>query len=577
MEGFTYLPQIVLLLFAAVFVVAVFKHLNLSPVLGYLVAGAIIGQYGFALVDSLDLKVFAKFGVVFLLFAIGLELTIERLMVMRWHVFGFGTAQVLVTATVVFFVCKLFGLSVAASIVIGGALALSSTAVVLRVLADNNSQSTQVGRLALANLLLQDFAVVPLLVLVPLLASDSEHVVLALSTAVLKAFLAMIVIFFLGRMLLRPLFKLIASVKSNELFVAATLLVVLGTSLVTDYFHLSLALGAFIAGLLVAETQYQHQVEDTIMPFKDLLMGLFFMTVGMGLDLEGLYEDLPFVLGFSVLLVVGKSVIITGLSRFAGFPLGASIHAGLLLSQGSEFAFILFGLASTSAIALIAPDVAQNLLLIVTVTMAITPVLSSLGQWLAEKIDVEDVLSDFVAAKSGDKSHISDLSRHVVVVGFGSVGRMVAKFLTVKKVSYVVIDNDSKRVAKARADGFPVFHGDASKVMILRSMGIDRAKTAILAVDDNIYLKKVMRAIHKECPDLPIVARAEDLSNSKALEKIGSTVVVPEKYEAGLQMAGALLKAIGVSDFEVSRLKNQFRANSYKWVQDAMPEDGDDS
>lgn len=572
MNSLGYLPNIVFLLSAAVVIVTIFKRLNLSPVLGYLVAGAAIGQHGFGYVDSNDLGIFAKFGVVFLLFMIGLELTIERLMVMRWHVFGFGTLQVVTTASVIAaFTYYIVGLSLEASIIIGGSLALSSTAIVLRVIADNNSQVTQVGRVSLANLLLQDFAVVPLLVLVPLLALQTDNISVTLMNATGKAFIAMFVIFFVGRMLLRPLFALIASVKSNELFVAATLLVVLGTSLATEYLQLSLALGAFIAGLLVAETQYQHQVEDVIMPFKDLLMGLFFMTVGMTIDLQAIYDQLFLIIELSLGLILCKALIIIILCKLFGFPLGCAIHAGLLLSQGGEFAFILFGLASRDSIGLISHEHTEVLLLVVTATMALTPLLSMLGKKINDRLSKSKIQAELENFDGEKVLELEDLNRHVVIAGFGRVGKMVARLLSVKKVNYVVIESDAKTVKEGRAAGFPVFHGDATKVADLRNIGINRAKTAIIAINEDVYLKRAMRTIHKECPDLAIVARAEDLKHAKSLEKIGPSVIVPEKYEAGLQMAGALLKAIGVSEFEVSRIKNQFRAGNYKWAKEIMP------
>jgi CPA2 family monovalent cation:H+ antiporter-2 len=566
MEHIGYLPQIVVLLSAAVFIVAIFQHLNLSPVLGYLVAGAIIGEHGFAYVDSSDLKIVAELGIVFLLFAIGLELTLSRLMAMRIHVFGFGTAQLVITALLIGGTCNLIGLGIKESIIIGGSLALSSTAIVLRVMADANAQSTQVGRLALANLLLQDLAVVPLLVLVPLLATDGQNLGLIMGTALLKAALALILIFFLGRMIIRPLFKSISHVKSSDLFVAATLFVVLGTSLATNSMGLSLAMGAFIAGLLVAETQYQNQVEDNIMQFKGLLMGLFFMTVGMTIDPHIIYNELLLIIGASLALIILKAAIIIVLARIFKFSWGPAIHAGLLLSQGSEFAFILFGMASSHGIGIIEPETAQILLTIVTVTMAVTPLLSKIGEIVCKKSEVPAFDEEGIVPVEA-----SDLTRHVVIAGFGRTGEMVARLLSAKKVNYVAIDADIKRVRRGRENGFPVFHGDASKIDALEGVGISRAKATIITINDNVYLKKTVRTINKYYPDIPIVVRAEDLRNLKALEKIGATVVVPEKYEAGLQMAGALLKAIGVTEFEVSRLKNQFRASNYEQAKEIMP------
>jgi CPA2 family monovalent cation:H+ antiporter-2 len=569
MEHLGYLPQIVILLAAAVFVVAIFKHLSLSPVLGYLVAGAVIGEHGLAYINSSDLNIVAELGIVFLLFAIGLELSIARLMAMRLHVFGFGTAQLILTAIIIGTVCSFLGLNMDQSLLIGLSLALSSTAIVMRVITDANAQATQVGRLSLANLLLQDLAVVPLLVLVPVLATKAEgsNMAFVLGEATLKASLALVLIFFLGRMIIRPLFKSISKIKSSDLFVAATLFVVLGSALATSMMGLSLAMGAFVAGLLVAETQYQSQAEDNILQFKGLLMGLFFMTVGMTLNPSIIYENLYVIIGASLALILLKASIIIGLCRFFNFSWAPSIHAGLLLAQGSEFAFIMFGLASSKNIGIISPTTSEILLTIVTITMALTPLLSKIGEEICRQTEEADI-----TAQNGiTPPDAAGLNRHVVIAGFGRTGEMVARLLLAKKVNYVVLESDIKRVKKGRDDGFPVFHGDASKLSALNSVGIARAKATIITIDDNVYLKKAVRVINKAYPDLPIVVRAEDLRNLNALEKIGATVVVPEKYEAGLQMAGALLKAIGVSEYEVSVIKNQFRAGNYKQAKEIMP------
>lgn len=560
---------IVILLAAAVCVVAIFKRLNLSPVLGYLVAGALIGQNGFEYVDSDQLHLVAEFGVVFLLFAIGLELTFDRLISMRWHVFGFGSAQVLVTAVGIGVVCLLVGLNPSQSMVIGGALALSSTAIVMRMIVEYNIQNTQVGRLTFANLLLQDLAVVPLLTLVPILALQSsgentDSMLFVLVMSIGKALLAMTAVFLVGKVVLRPLFHQIAATKSNELFISTTLLVVLGSSLVTEQMGLSLAMGAFIAGLLVAETQYQHQVEDHILPIKDLFMGLFFMTVGMGIDLGTIYEKLGLIVILSVLLILFKAVVIIGLARLFKFEWGSSLHTGLMLAQGGEFAFVLFDLASKDG-GVLGTELAQLLLLVVTITMAVTPLLAKLGMLAHRRID-EQIESPTVDMRYQD---IEDLNRHIIIAGFGRTGAMVARLLSAKKVSYIVLEADAKRAREARSAGFPVYHGDPCRSEILKSIGANRARAMIITIPDDVYLKKAIRTVSKHFPDLPIVVRSVDLRNFKALQRLGATIIVPEKYESGLQLAGALLATVGMSDFEISELKNQFRAGNYEQAQDS--------
>ena len=565
MQPFAYLPNIVLLLTTAIFIVVIFRKLNLSPVLGYLVAGAAIGQHGFAYVSSEDLHAFAEFGVVFLLFAIGLELTIERLMAMRWHVFGFGTAQVLITTAIIATMIYAMDFSIELAIIVGGGLALSSTAIVLRVISEDHAYNTQVGRLALANLLLQDFAVVPLLVLVPLLASDHNDIWLTLGNATGKAFLVMIAIFFVGRLLLRPLFKLIVASQSNELFTAVTLLIVLGSSLITESLGLSLAMGAFIAGLLVAETEYHQMVEENIMPFKDLLLGLFFMSVGMSIDMGLIHDQWLVILGLTLALILGKATIIMGLCRIFGFPLGSSIHSGLLLAQGGEFAFVLFGLASQESIGLLPQSQAQILLLVVTISMALTPVLSHIGKYFSQLVDTHSEDFDPISLKD-----ITDLCGHVIIVGYNATSEMVAKLLEVKRISYIILEPNGRKIKEGIHKGYPIFKGDASKSEDLDSLSAEHAKAIIVTVEETLLMKKIIRSINKQYPNIPIVVRSEDLRSAQTLTKIGATSIVPERYESGLQLAGQLLKAVGISDIEISKLKNQFRAGNYELTKDII-------
>lgn len=558
MQTIQFLPHLLIILSAAVFVVALFKRLNLSPVLGYFVAGAFIGEHGFGIVTAHETSTFGEFGIVFLLFAIGLELTLERLNAMRRHVFGFGTLQVLLSGALIAGLVYLLGGTVNAAIIIGGGLALSSTAIVLQVLAEHRRQSTQVGRLALAILLMQDFAVVPLLVLVPLLAGAQATIFSALSIAFLKAIVALVAIFIIGRLALRPLFSIISSsntAKSNELFVATTLLIALSAAWATEHMGLSLALGAFVAGILVAETEFQHQVEDSISPFKGLFLGLFFMTVGMAVDINLVIDKLPLILLLSGGIIIIKATLIITLCLLFRFTVGASIHAGLLLSQGGEFAFILFRLATERTI--LDAELGQILLLVVTVTMALTPLLSAIGNWCAEKLDKEKTDTDYIAKE------VADLENHVIIAGLGRVGKMVACLLEEEEVHYVAVDVDSKNVDDARSNGFPACLGDATNPAMLRALGIERAKSVIITVEDEMILKRISNTIRQYFPSTTVIVRAKDLSNTKDLTKAGAHVIVPETYETGLQLGGAVLKSVGISEWEISRLKNKFRAGDY--------------
>jgi monovalent cation:H+ antiporter-2, CPA2 family len=571
MHNAHFLP-IVLLLAASVLVVMIFRKLKMSPVLGYFFAGSILASPYFTLFKDLDIEktaIFGEVGIIFLLFAIGLELTFERLKSMRLYVFGFGGLQVTITSIAIASILLYIGFEIDVAVVIGGALSLSSTAIVLQVIAENRSQSTQVGRISLANLLMQDFAVVPLLVLVPLLAADRYSIVMALSGAFFKAIIVLIVIFVAGRLLLRPFFRMISSdssSKSNELVVATTLLIAIGAALATDRFGLSLAMGAFVAGLLVAETDFQHQAEESILPFKGLFLGLFFMSVGMSINFELIIDKLPKIMALSFAVISVKALIIFALCIFFRFSFGVAIHTGLLLSQGGEFAFILFKLAADKNI--IDQDLSETLLLVVTFTMALTPLLSIIGAYIAKKIDKKDE----IISKENVLKEIADLENHVIICGFGRVGKMVAKLLEAEHIQYVALDINAKNVSDARDEGFPIYYGDCSNLEMLRVVGLERSQTVIVSINNMITTKKAVKTIRGHDSNIPIIVRDSDLSRAEALIKLGVSVVVPETYETGLQLGGAVLKSVGISEYEVSRMKNKFRAGNYTLTQELKEE-----
>lgn len=560
-----FLPSILLLISAAVVVVLFFRWLKLSPVLGYFTAGAAIGDNGLKIISSHDTHALAEFGVVFLLFAIGLELTFSRLKAMRKYVFGFGSMQVVFSALLIGFATIYYFKDINMAILVGGGLALSSTAIVLQVIAEARSQSTQVGRLSLAVLLLQDFAVVPLLVTVPLLSDNSADIHTALMFAFVKAMLALFAIFIIGRLLLRPLFGLITSPNmavSNEIFVAATILIALGSAWATESMGLSLALGAFIAGILVAETEFQLQAEESIAPFKGLLLGLFFMTVGMTIDLKMVYENLYMILFIASALLVTKTVIIAGLGRLFGFSLGVAIHSGLLLSQGGEFAFILFNLGVQNN--LLSQESGQILMLVVTLTMALTPLLSIMGSYIAKRLDNKQETSPHDAIMNGAR----DLNNHVVIAGFGIVGKTVARLLAAENIHYIVLDVNAELVEEGKSQEFPIYRGDVSSLGTLEAAGLDRARSVIIAVDNKATIKKALKNISANYPEVSIVVKTENLSDSAELYELGATLIVPEDYETGLQLGGAVLKSVGVSEFEISRIKNLFRNGNYIMIKD---------
>ncbi|WP_353275510.1 monovalent cation:proton antiporter-2 (CPA2) family protein [Wolbachia endosymbiont (group A) of Pipizella viduata] len=563
-SGSQHLFDIIILLSAAVFIVIAFWKMNISPVLGYFVAGAVIGSHGFNLIHSAEaMDNLAEFGVVFLLFIIGLELTFERLIAMRIHVFGFGSLQVIVTMVAIWCIALAFGVNTSIATVIGGGLALSSTAIVLQVLQEKGSQASQVGRLSIAVLLMQDFAVVPLIVLVPLLAGNSEHsLISSLAGSLVQAAIALVLIFITGRLLLRPLFAVIAKMESNEVFISTTLLIVLGAAFITEQFHLSLALGAFVAGLLVAETEYRHSVEHAVLPFKDLFLGLFFMTVGMSINTELLLNKLPLITLLSIILIVLKTSIIYILCRFFGFKSAPAIQAGLLLSQGGEFAFILFRLADELNV--LPSEIAQVLMMVTTVTMAFTPLLSGLGDWIANSFSTEKIILDDEAVETDTQ----DLYNHVIVAGFGRVGYMVTKMLTAEHLSYVVVDIQSKIVKEGKSDSFPIYLGDVTRCEILKSVGIERAQALVISIKNEVTIKKVVSLVAANFPHVNIVIRLPDLSNVEVYRDLGASKIIPETSEIGLQLGGAALSLSGISENGVTSLKSRFRKGNYSMLKD---------
>ncbi|MCX3064637.1 monovalent cation:proton antiporter-2 (CPA2) family protein [Wolbachia endosymbiont of Drosophila pseudotakahashii] len=563
-SGSQHLFDIIILLSAAVFIVIAFWKMNISPVLGYFVAGAVIGSHGFNLIHSAEaMDNLAEFGVVFLLFIIGLELTFERLIAMRIHVFGFGSLQVIVTMVAIWCIALAFGVNTNIATVIGGGLALSSTAIVLQVLQEKGSQASQVGRLSIAVLLMQDFAVVPLIVLVPLLTGNSEHsLISSLAGSLVQAAIALVLIFITGRLLLRPLFSVIAKMESNEIFISTTLLIVLGAAFITEQFHLSLALGAFVAGLLVAETEYRHSVEHAVLPFKDLFLGLFFMTVGMSINTELLLNKLPLITLLSIILIVLKTSIIYILCRFFGFKSAPAIQAGLLLSQGGEFAFILFRLADELNV--LPSEIAQVLMMVTTVTMAFTPLLSGLGDWIANSFSTEKTILDDEAVETDTQ----DLYNHVIVAGFGRVGYMVTKMLTAEHLSYVVVDIQSKIVKEGKSDSFPIYLGDVTRCEILKSVGIERAQALVISIKNEVTIKKVVSLVAANFPHVNIVIRLPDLSNVEVYGDLGASKIIPETSEIGLQLGGAALSLSGISESGVTSLKSRFRKGNYSMLKD---------
>lgn len=567
------LYDVLIFLLAAVAIVPLLKRLGASSVLGYLAAGIIIGPFGLAIIrDSESAHTLAEFGVVFLLFMIGLELSVRRLQPLRRYVFGLGFLQVLITGSIIGGIAWTLGTSKEAAAIIGSGLALSSTAFVLQLLKEKGELTSRFGQVSFSILLLQDIAVVPFLILVALLGEGEGSFINAIGIAILKAVVALALVIGFGRLLLRPFYRLIARTESSELFVATTLLTVLGTGWLVSLGGLSMALGAFLAGLLLAETEYRHQVEADIRPFRGLLLGLFFMTVGMSMDFTLIQTNLAQIGLLVSALLIGKTIITALLCRSFGLSASMSVKIGMLLSQGGEFGFIIF--AAASALGLLSPEITQVLLATVALTMLLTPAMVFAGNYFSKVMSGRDKKLVSELKEKGPK-----LKDHVIIAGFGRVGQTVARILKAAGIPYIGIDLDPDRVLKCRKNGMNVFFGDASQIEILKNVGAGRARAAAITIDLPDQANKILSALHEYTPKLQLFVRARDLQHSRQLKNEGVTAAVPETIEASLQLGGMVLNSTGVSPKKVAAILQEFRKADYAKLEKIItfqPDTGDD-
>ncbi len=543
-----------ILLFASVIVVIIFRQIGLSPALGYLIAGALIGPFGLQFVESAQsTRSIAELGIVFMLFAIGLELTFARLTTIRKYVFGFGSAQVIVTTGLITFITNyFFNIPIEGALVISCALAMSSTAIVMQVIAENGEQSTRVGRLTFSILLMQDLAVIPILVLLPLLAKSNLNVLNALGGALINAIIALVIIYAIGRLLLKPFFRIIAHTQNEVLFLSFTLMIILGSALLCHKLGLSFALGAFIAGLMVAETEFRYRVEDEILSLKSLLMGLFFMTIGMSFDSDLLIHSLIPITAITFSLIIFKALVILILCRIFRFPFAPSVHTGLLLAQGGEFSFVVLLVAVENK--LLSDDLSQILMTAVTFSMALTPVLASIGRKIKGQIYIKEILRD-----NKLKREIGDVSKHVIVIGFSKVGRITAYILRKRKINYLILENNHRIVRIEKNNGFNIYYGDAMNIEILNYIGTAKAESVVVALDDEIACIKVTRFIHQNFPTVAVITKSESFNNTDRFRKVGASYVVSKNLETGLQLSHAALSSVGVNSQEVATIINSFR------------------
>lgn len=556
-----YLREALLFLVAAGLAVPLLSRVKVNPVLGYLLIGSIVGPYGlgllvdefpavapFVIADIAGVRSIAEIGVVFLMFMIGLELSLNRVWSYRQLVFGLGGLQILITGAVVFWIARMLGVDVPAAIVIGAALSLSSTAIGMQLLIQERRLATPVGRTGFSILLMQDLAVVPILFMVGVLAlPDGGDLAGGLGAALGKAALAIVGIYAMARLLVRPLLRQVAQAHSTEMFTAAILLVVIGVSALTAAFDLSMALGALLAGLLLAETEYKHQIEVDIEPFKGLLLGLFFMSVGMGIDWRYVLSETATILTVVALLWLIKALIIAVLARLFRRSTAVAVETGLLLGQSGEFAFVIIGAAAISGI--VGGALEQQILIIAGLSMFLTPVVARLAQAAGRRLERDGSID----AASNVSGIPHDIEGHVIIVGFGRVGQTVARVFDAEAIAYIALDTDAALVGDLRSRGLPVFYGDAARVEIVSKVGIDRATCIVVTMNDARKAEQVVREIRRRWPLVPIHARARDPEHARNLKALGASDSIPETVEASLQLASNVLVEFGVEGGAVQR------------------------
>ena len=555
------LQLVLVLLAAAVLVAAAARALRLPTMLGYLVTGIVIGPFALGWIpDSEEARYLAEFGVVFLMFSIGLEFSLPRLMTMRMTVFGFGGAQVVLTIVLTALIAWLLDLPLLAAIALGGIMSMSSTAIVSKMMAERMEIQTPHGRQIFGALLFQDLAVVPLLILIPAFAKESDAMAATLALATLKAVVVLGFLLFVGQRIMRPWFQWVAGHKSPELFTLNLLLFTLGLAYLTESAGLSLALGAFLAGMLVSETEYRYQVEDDIKPFRDVLLGLFFVTIGMRLDLMQVMLNWGDVLLLVTAIVIGKAVLVTGLGLAFGSARPTAVRTALGLAQAGEFGFVL--LAQSADLNLLGAEISQPVLAAMVLSMLIAPLM----------INRMDTLTRLIAGSewAGRAKEVHDIavktfgkSRHVIVCGYGRSGQNLARLFEAEDISFVALDADPERIRAVAASGVSVVYGDASRREVLVAAGLSRAQAIVVTYSDLHSSMAILRHVRELRPELPVVVRTIDDTHIDELKAAGAAEVVSEVMEGSLMLASHALMLLGIPLSQVLKRIRGVRETRY--------------
>lgn len=555
------LELVLILLLAAVAVVAVFRLLALPALLGYLLVGILIGPNALGLVgDSAETRYLAEFGVVFLMFSIGLEFSLAKLLTMRRLVFGLGAAQVAITVGLIVSVTMLAGADWRSGLVLGGVFAMSSTAILAKMLAERLELNSPHGRQIVGILLFQDLAVVPLLIVIPALAQGAETVLLALGLAVVKAAMVLIVLLYFGQRLMRPWFTLVARQKSSELFALNVLLITLGLAWVTELAGLSLALGAFLAGMLISETEYRYQVEQDIKPFRDVLLGLFFVTVGMLLDPAALIDYWYWIIALLVLIMVAKTVIVVGVGRLFGMDKSVSLRSGLALAGAGEFGLVL--LAQAAHLSVIDDVRMQIALATLILSMLLSPFVIEYSEHMVRRFSAAEWMNRAMAVHNIAVQSMG-AEQHVIICGYGRSGQNLSRFFEREGVGFIALDFDPQRVREAAAAGESVVFGDAARREVLIAAGLLRANALVVSYADTPSALRILGLVQELRPGLPVIVRTLDDSDIDQLKKAGAAEVVAEILEGSMMLAMHALMLLGVPFNRVLQRIRETREQRY--------------
>jgi monovalent cation:H+ antiporter-2, CPA2 family len=579
----TSLELTLLYLFAAVLGVIVCRTFKLPPMLGYLAVGVVIGPNMLALAKNTQgIQHLAEFGVVFLMFAIGLEFNLPKLRSMRRHVFGLGMLQVVCTmimataATLILvkYLPAAWRMSWQGALALSGALAMSSTAILVKLMTERLEMDSEHGKRVMGVLLFQDLAVVPLLVLIPALGASDENLFVALAIAGLKAVVLIGVLLVGGQRFMRYWLTLVARRKSDELFILNLLLITLGLAWLTDLAGLSLALGAFIAGMLISETEFKHQVETDIRPFHDVLLGLFFITIGMMLNWRLVWNLWPLVLLLVVVPVLFKLVLVTLLARVLGATMGVSLRTGIYLAQAGEFGFVLLTLAQKNE--LVPPALRNPILAGMVLSMLATPFLVMYSNKIVMKLVSSDWLQQSLQM-TGIARKAMGANKHVIICGYGRCGQNLARLLSLENIPYIALDLDPDRVHLAAAAGNQVVYGDAVRLQALMAAGLVRASAVVITYLDTPSAMKVLANIRSHAPKVPVIVRTVDDHDLEKLQLAGATEVVPEAIEGSLMLASHALALVGVPMRRVIRVVQEQRNARYSMLRDYFHDHDDDA